>query len=239
MSDDSRGAGVVAALDSVTVDYKLGSQRTRALDRVALAFERGVSTAVIGRSGSGKSTLLSVLSLMRQPTDGRVILAGVDTRDLSERGRARLRGNRIGVVFQAFHLNYGLSARDNVLFPWTFGESSLSRRMARARADSLLHQMGIGELSDRSPSLMSGGQRQRVAIARALFNEPAMLIADEPTGSLDEETAGHVARDLMGLTDSMGTSVVVVTHDAAIAQMADRQVTLVRGRVVHDSGATG
>jgi putative ABC transport system ATP-binding protein len=139
-------------------------------------------------------------------------------------------------VFQSFHLEAGLSATHNVMLPWMFGMSGLTRAQARSRAHALLDQLGIGELGARRPTAMSGGQRQRVAIARALFARPRLLVADEPTGNLDEETANEVAALVMGLPAVDGTAVVVVTHDASVAGLAERRLTLVKGSLVGVSG---
>lgn len=221
-----------AELDAVGVVYGQGDRQVRALNEVSCRFDPGTSTAILGRSGSGKSTLISVLSMLRQPTTGTVRLGGVDTSSLSPRAVAKQRSTGIGVVFQSFHLEPALTAEQNIMLPWTFGKSRQTRREAGERAAGLLEQLGIGELHGRRPTAMSGGQRQRVAIARALFVRPKLFIADEPTGNLDEETANEVAAVVMGLPAEHQTAVVVVTHDAAVADLADRRMTLVRGSLV-------
>lgn len=224
----------VVALDAVGVDYDTGSGTVHALEMVSLTIPAASSTSVVGRSGSGKSTLVSVLSLLRRPTRGQVLAAGQDTANLPDPALSRLRAAAVGTVFQSFHLDPAFTAETNVLLPWYF-TATTSRRDARARARDLLEILGIPELADRQPGQMSGGQRQRVAIARALFTQPPLLIADEPTGNLDEDTAAVVAQTLYSLPATLGTAVVVVTHDTDIADRADRRITLVRGQVSADT----
>lgn len=239
----------VAALRDIVVDYPLARERgsgtlaghVRAIDGVSLEFHSGTSTAVVGRSGSGKSSLVSVLALMRAPSSGRVEFAGVDVPAHAADQRARLRSASVGMVFQAFHLEPHLTATENVMLQWWMGEGAGRRAQARRRTRDLLDTVGIAELADRPVAHMSGGQRQRVAIARALFHQPALVIADEPTGNLDEETAEAVSGLLFSLPQVMGAAVVVVTHDAAVAGRANRIVELVRGQTVvdHVAGTAG
>lgn len=222
---------VIAQLSSVSVSFDTPRGQVRALDGVDLDLAAATSIAVLGRSGSGKSTLISALALMRRPTEGTYLLLGDDTARLDDERRARRRGRDIGIVFQAFHLDASLSARDNVLLPWYFDDRRIARNDAVARVSELLEELEIADLSDRRPNEMSGGQKQRVAIARAMFHEPSLFIADEPTGSLDEDTANAVADTIMALPQRHGTTVVVVTHDRIVAQRAQRQLHLVRGRL--------
>lgn len=229
---------VAAELEEITVHFGEGDALVRALDTVTCVFEQGTSTAIVGRSGSGKSTLISVLSMLRQPSSGTVRIDGVETENLSAREVARLRASQIGVVFQSFHLEPTLTAAQNVMLPWTFGAVDSGRRAAERHAEGLLEQLGIGELAQRRPNAMSGGQRQRVAIARALFVEPSLFVADEPTGNLDEETANDVAELIMTLPHHHQTAVAVVTHDTAVADLADRRLTLVRGALVSEELAS-
>jgi predicted ABC-type transport system involved in lysophospholipase L1 biosynthesis ATPase subunit len=221
----------VVALDQVSVDYNTGAGLVHAVDGVSLTVHASTSTSIVGRSGSGKSTLVSLLSLLRRPTRGTVKVNGQETGQLPDASLSRLRGSAVGTVFQSFHLDPAFTAETNALMPWYFSATS-SFRSARARARDLLEVLGIAELADRYPGQMSGGQRQRVAIARALFTEPLLLIADEPTGNLDEDTASAVADTLFALPRTLSTAVVVVTHDPDIAQRAERHIALVRGRVV-------
>ncbi|MCU1677615.1 MAG: transporter ATP-binding protein [Frankiales bacterium] len=223
---------LVAELRGVSVEYKDGRNATCALDNVSVTFPSQTSTALVGRSGSGKSTLISVLALMRSPSSGQVIFDGRAVTDLSEGARAALRARAVGIVFQNFHLEPSMSASENVRLPWYFERrSSMSRKLSRQRAAELLDSLSIGELRDRRPNQMSGGQRQRVAIARALFMRPSIFIADEPTGNLDEDTANQVADTIFALPTVHETTVVVVTHDTAVAARADRTMMLSHGRV--------
>lgn len=220
-------------LEHVSVRYTPPTGTVCALDDVSHTFAAGTSTAIRGRSGSGKSTLVSVLSMLRKPTEGRLFVSGVDTAELGEARLAEMRGRSVGVVFQSFHLDPGADAVGNITLPWVFGKDrSMNRHAARARALALLDQLGIADLSARRPGEMSGGQRQRVAIARALFNEPPVLLADEPTGNLDEVTALDVARDLFALPALVGTTVIVVTHDDLVAREADTVLSIAQGRIV-------
>jgi ABC-type antimicrobial peptide transport system, ATPase component len=231
---------ITAMLDAATVRYSTAHGSVTALREVTVSFPAGSASAIVGRSGSGKSTLISVLSLLRRPTSGRVLLRDVVVSELSERELARARAS-VGIVFQSFHLEPSLTAAENVMLPWYFGISAeagrrrMSRRTAYRRAVDILERLGIGALAGRRPNAMSGGQRQRVAIARALFTNPILFVADEPTGNLDEETANDVAATIFGLPATFGTTVVVVTHDAEVAAMADTRLELVRGELVRTS----
>lgn len=226
--------GAAAELQSVSVVYPQPAGDVRALDEVSILFPRSSSTAIVGRSGSGKSTLVSVLALLRKPTAGTVRIAGEEAGRLSASGCARLRSMSVGIVFQAFHLEQSLNAIENVMLPWYFRKGGEPGRTAHARARDLLGLLGIGHLGEGHPNQMSGGQRQRVAIARALFPEPTLFIADEPTGNLDEDTANEVADVILSLPPRLGTAVVLVTHDGAIAARADRRLRLTKGRVSED-----
>lgn len=220
-----------AVLSSVTVEYPTVHGPVFALRNVDVAFPRGTSTAIVGRSGSGKSTLISVLSLLRRPTSGHIELDGVEASGLSAAEVASLRSTAIGIVFQSYHLDNSLTAAENVMLPWFFQPNSSSRRLARSRAVEILERLDVGELAARKPNAMSGGQRQRVAIGRALFPEPALFVADEPTGNLDEDTANSVTETIVSLSSEFGTTVVVVTHDATVAAMASNRLELVKGEL--------
>lgn len=223
---------MAASLQSVSVTYPAAPEPVNALNDVSVLFPKATSTSIVGRSGSGKSTLVSVLTLLRTPTSGEVVLDGTVVSGLTGRDRARLRSRRVGIVFQAFHLEGSLTARDNVMLSWYFDPERCSRRAAQQRAQTILERLGIGHLATRSPAQMSGGERQRAAIGRSLFSKPALLVADEPTGNLDEETANSVAELLLALPRDFDTTVVVVTHDRAVAAKAERRLALARGRVV-------
>jgi predicted ABC-type transport system involved in lysophospholipase L1 biosynthesis ATPase subunit len=224
------GAPAVVALQDVVVDYRTPGGSMRALDNVTLAIPAGQGVAVVGRSGSGKSTLVSVLGLLRSPTSGQVRLAGVPVHS-DEGARRRARAGTVGMVFQSFHLETHLTATENTMLGWYTAGLGGARRSARARATGLLDVVGLGALANRLVAEMSGGERQRVAIARALFAQPQLLIADEPTGNLDEQTAGVIADILWSLPGPTGAAVVVVTHDLQVAAGADRTVRLANGHI--------
>ncbi|WP_411964445.1 ABC transporter ATP-binding protein [Haloferax sp. YSMS24] len=202
----------------------------RALDSVSVSISTGEFVAIAGPSGSGKSTLLHLLAALDTPDSGDVSVAGTDVTSLSNRGRTRLRRDAIGIVFQHFHLLPSLAARSNVALPLV--EHGVSKRARRERADELLEQVGLGDRIDHKPGELSGGEQQRVAIARALVADPAVLVADEPTGELDTETGQRVL-DYVEQT-ATERAVVVATHDEHVIERADRVVRLRDGRVVND-----
>ena len=205
-----------------------GTSPVVALRPTDLRVERGDSVAVTGRSGSGKSTLLHLLGLLDRPSAGHYLLDGVDTADLSDRARTRLRGRRIGFVFQNFHLLAHRSALENVMLALMY--HGTPRRSRRTRAAEALDRVGLGHRAYALPTTLSGGERQRVAVARALVVEPAVLLADEPTGNLDSTTA----EDVLGLFAELhrsGQTIIVVTHDQAVAARAQRQVHINDGVV--------
>ena len=226
--------GPAAELVDVSVTYQDRGETVHALDGVSFTCQPGTSTSIVGRSGSGKSTLISVLSLLRQPTSGRVHIDGDDAARMDPASKARLRAARIGIVFQSFHLEPSLTVLDNVMLGWHFQRAGLGRREAVARVMDDLDGLEIADLARRRPHALSGGQRQRVAVARAIFARPSLLVADEPTGNLDESNAGTVADLLLSLPERYGTAVIVVTHDQAISRMAQTRLELVQGRI-HDA----
>ncbi|WP_093428160.1 ABC transporter ATP-binding protein [Thiohalospira halophila] len=201
--------------------------RLTILDGVDLAIAAGETVAIVGASGSGKSTLLGLLAGLDRPTAGRVELAGTDITDLDEDGRAAVRAGRVGFVFQAFHLLPALTARENVLLPMEVAGIA----EAGARADSTLERVGLAQRAEHRPHQLSGGEQQRVAIARAFAPGPAVLFADEPTGNLDQLTGERVIDLLFGINAEAGTTLILVTHDEALAARCDRRVTLDAGRV--------
>lgn len=207
----------------------------RALVDVSVSVHEGEFVAVTGPSGSGKSTLLNLLAALDTPTSGTVYLDGRDTGALTERERARLRLDHVGVVFQRFHLLLSLSARANVALPLV--ERGVPKADRRERARTLLEGVGLGDRLAHKPGELSGGEQQRVAIARALANEPRVLVADEPTGELDSDTAATVLDIFADLATDH--AVVVASHDSAVAAAADRIVRLTDGRLAtnHDAGS--
>jgi putative ABC transport system ATP-binding protein len=236
----SSEATAAVACQDLTRRYSRGSgsilarSRTQptvtALDDVSLAIHPGEFVGVAGPSGSGKSTLLHLLAGLDLPTEGAVHLDGTDTGSLSERGRARLRLETVGIVFQHFHLLPSLSARANVALPLV--ERGVGTRARRERASTLLAQVGLGDRSGHKPGELSGGEQQRVAIARALATDPALVIADEPTGELDSATGERVL-DLLSATAS-DRAVVVASHDETVLQKTDRVIRLRDGRLESD-----
>jgi putative ABC transport system ATP-binding protein len=208
----------------------------RAVDGVDLAVARGETVAVMGPSGCGKSTLLHLLGSLDRPSAGQVWLAGERIDQLSERALARRRRDAIGFVFQAFHLMEELTAVENVELPALL--AGRSPRAARRRASTLLDQIGLADRARHLPSALSGGQRQRVAIARAMANDPALLLADEPTGNLDSEATLEVLR-LFESLHAAGQTLVIVTHDARIAATADRLISMRDGEFIDETRLTG
>jgi putative ABC transport system ATP-binding protein len=218
-------------LSEVTKRYVAGGPA--ALDRVSLQVAPGEAVAVMGPSGSGKSTLLNLVAGLDKPTSGTVIVAGQRVDTLSETKLARYRRTRVGMIFQFFNLLEDLTVADNVLLPAQL--AGISRREARARAAGLLVKMGIERYRDSYPGRLSGGERQRVAIARALINNPAVLLADEPTGAVDTATGEEIGRLLLDLT-AAGQTLLLVTHSPELAaRYAKRTVRLLDGRIASDT----
>ncbi|GIH21442.1 ABC transporter ATP-binding protein [Rugosimonospora africana] len=212
---------------ALTRTYGEGAGAVAALAGVDLAFPRGTFTAVMGPSGSGKSTFLTLAAGLEPPTSGRVLIEGEDVTDWDEEARTRLRRERVGFVFQAFHLMPYLTAVQNVELPVRLAGG----RPNRARVAALLEHVGLADRARNLPAALSGGQQQRVAIARALVTDPAVVLADEPTGALDSRTAGSVLALLRACVDALGQTVVMVTHDPVAAAFADTVVFLVDGRL--------
>lgn len=218
----------LVTLRDVTKTYRDGN--VRALDRVSLEIPAGQFVSIVGPSGCGKSTLLHLIGALDAPTSGEVLFRGTPLsaiRDLD-----RLRSREIGFVFQTFYLLPNLTARENVQVPMIGDGQPDSARVARA--DRLLGLVGLADRADHIPGQLSIGQRQRVAIARALANGPALILADEPTGSLDSRSGGEVMDLLGALRAEHGTTLVVVTHDAAVAARASRTIRMLDGRVIED-----
>ena len=200
-----------------------------ALDGVSCGFRSGELVVVTGRSGSGKTTLLNVAGGLERPTEGRVEVDGEPLYERSDRELSRFRNETVGFVFQSFHLNGSETALENVRIPFLFARGRT--RDERDRARSALDEVGLAEQRDQPAGTLSAGQKQRVAIARALVIGPEFVLADEPTGNLDAATGEEIIRLLRGLVDDRGIGVVIVTHDAAITEVADRALHLVDGRL--------
>ncbi|AKS40713.1 ABC transporter ATP-binding protein [Wenzhouxiangella marina] len=224
----------VLRLERIRKSYNLGqANEAEVLHGIDLRIQRADFAALIGPSGSGKSTLLNIIGLLDRPTAGELYLLGQATRELDEEGRTELRGREIGFVFQFHHLIQAFSAIDNVLMPLML-RNGKPRPEERRRALELLHAVGLEGLADRPPNQLSGGQQQRVAIARALISEPALLLADEPTGNLDTRTAEGVFELFRRFNGEFGCAVLLVTHDPRISDACDRRIDLVDGRIVKD-----
>ena len=224
-------------LEGVVKDY--GEViRTRVLWGVDLTVEPGQVAALIGPSGSGKSTLLNLVGLLDRPSEGRVIVAGQDTGALGDREVTGLRGRALGFIFQFHHLLEAFTALENVAMPMFVQRGWPSRAMSH-RARELLGRVGLGDKADRRPSQLSGGQQQRVAVARALMLRPALVLADEPTGNLDSESADEVFSLFRQINREEGTAFLVVTHDPRLASRCDRIIRLVDGRIQSDQVSRG
>ncbi|MGZ6754700.1 MAG: ABC transporter ATP-binding protein, partial [Nocardioides sp.] len=224
----------VIELTGVEKIYASGSLEVAALRGIDLRVERGAYLAIMGPSGSGKSTLMNILGCLDVPTSGTYRLAGEDVGTLNEEELAHIRNRRIGFVFQQFHLLAALPAWRNVELPLIY--AGFGRAERRARALAALDHVGLADRADHRPSELSGGQQQRVAVARALVTEPALLLADEPTGNLDSASTA----DVLGLLDELsaaGSTIVLITHEADVARAAGRIVHIRDGRLSHESGA--
>ncbi|WP_418317349.1 ABC transporter ATP-binding protein [Piscinibacter sakaiensis] len=211
--------------------FHLGDSVVRALDRVDLRIAAGEYIAVMGPSGSGKSTLLNVLGLLDRPDAGHYRLEGRDVTTLSANEQAAVRSRRIGFIFQSFHLVPRLTAAENIALPMVLAGISGPQRQSRVR--DALAGVGLTDRADHRPDQLSGGQRQRVAIARATIMQPAMLLADEPTGNLDRHTGEEVLR-LLEQLNAGGVTLIVVTHDAALGARAQRRLLMEDGAIRHD-----
>ncbi|MDS0258257.1 ABC transporter ATP-binding protein [Haloarcula sp. S1CR25-12] len=207
--------------------YRTGGQTLEALKGIDFSLESGEFVSIMGPSGSGKTTLLNILGLLATPTEGRVELNGRDVTDLGDRKRTRLRKRTIGFVFQHFYLLPTLTAAENVEIPRLFDRDP--NRAARAR--ELLTRVGLGDRLDHRPDQLSGGQKQRVAIARSLINDPTIVLADEPTGSLDRDTGRQILDEFQRIATEEDVAIVAVTHDELVNEYVDRTVHLVDGHV--------
>lgn len=213
-------------------EFHLGDEWVRALAGVDVEIPAGQFVAIMGPSGSGKSTLLYAIGGLDRPTRGHILLAGKSLEALTSDELAQFRRDTIGFIFQAFHLVPTMNAMENAALPGVF--SGLDRDSRDQRATKLLSILGMSQRLYHRPSELSGGQQQRVAIARALFNNPPIIMADEPTGALDSKTGQIVMRMLRNLCDRQGKTIIVVTHDLSVASYADRILHLIDGRIVQD-----
>jgi len=221
----------VIELQQVERDFEVGDEIVRALADVTLDIPDGDYVSVMGPSGSGKSTLLNVLGLLDRPSRGEYLLDTIETTDLHEEKRAALRRDHIGFVFQAFHLVARLSAAENIALPMILAGTPPAER--KRRVEEVLESLGLSDRASHRPDQLSGGQRQRVAIGRAIVMRPGLLLADEPTGNLDQ----HSGREVIGLLEQLnseGITLIVVTHDVAIGDRARRQIRMLDGRIDRD-----
>lgn len=217
------------AVEGVSVAFGSGDARVQALRNASLVFERGTLSLVMGPSGSGKTTLLSILGCLLSPDEGSVFVDGVAVNRLTEAERTTVRQKKISFVFQAFRLMHSLSALDNVALGFEIRDAAAPRRKELAR--DLLLQFGLAGKFHLEPNELSPGEKQRVAVARALVGNPPILLADEPTASLDAEAGRNICQILRNQVDEYGRTVVVVTHDPRWQRFADRTITLCDGRV--------
>ena len=221
----------VLELQDVSRVYSSVAEEVRALDTVNCAVDAGDYVAVVGPSGSGKSTLMHILGCLDVPTSGTYLLAGEDVGRMAEEALAGVRNRRIGFVFQQFHLLSAMTAAGNVELPLIY--AGVPRAERRARAYAALAQVGLADRTEHRPNQLSGGQQQRVAVARALVTEPAIVLADEPTGNLDSNST----RDILALFDDLnrlGRTIVLITHEPDVAQRARRVLTISDGRITSD-----
>ena len=230
MSVPAPGEPILRVRDATKV-YRLGDSDVHALRGVSLTINRGEFVAIMGASGSGKSTLMNILGCLDRPTSGEYLLEGINVAQLGEPELARIRGRRIGFVFQTFNLLPRTSAIENVELP-LFYAAQIEGNIARAR--DMLHMLGLADRERNQPNQLSGGQQQRVAIARALVNDPAIVLADEPTGNLDSQNALDIMGTIRALNQERGVTVVLVTHERDLAELSDRIITLRDGRIISD-----
>jgi putative ABC transport system ATP-binding protein len=224
-------AGSAVSLEGVQLSLGTGPARVHILKGIDLAIEKGTSVGILGPSGSGKSTLLAVLAGLETPDGGRVVVEGEDLARMSEDQLARFRGRHIGIVFQSFHLIPTMTALENVAVPLELAGAA----DAFDRAERELTAVGLAERLHHYPTQLSGGEQQRVALARALAPDPTLVVADEPTGNLDETTGGTITDLLFRRRREKGATLVVVTHDSDLAALCDRQIRIRSGRIESDS----
>ena len=220
-------------LVDLTKHYKQGRNLVKALDGVSLEIGAGEFVSIVGRSGSGKTTLLDLVGLLLRPTSGQVLIAGEDASRLKDNQRADMRGQHIGFIFQEYNLLPTLNVLENVLLPLRYTKSRV--KDGRGRALELLEAVGLTDRLKHRPDELSGGQQQRVAIARALINRPAIVLGDEPTGSVDTQTSQELVGLMRWLNREEGVTFVIVTHDLDLAGRADRMIGLKDGQVTSDA----
>ncbi len=238
MANDGAGTRVILAVQALRKSLRTGGTQVDILRGLDLSFERGEFAAIMGASGSGKSTLLGLLAGLDNPSSGAVLLDGQNISHMPEDKLAQLRGRLIGFVFQSYQLIPTLTALENVLLPCELNDTSRNRKAGLERARQLLNSVGLAARLDHYPVQLSGGEQQRVALARAFVLRPLLVLADEPTGNLDTANGQHVLDLLLNLNRTEGTTLVLVTHDPALAQHAKRRIVLSDGLVISDEQQT-
>ncbi len=220
----------VLQCQKLTKTYQQGDEKTRVLDALDLTINEGDLVAIVGRSGCGKSTFLHLAGGLDEPSEGKVVIKGVDIHQLPDKKRAKFRNKNIGFIYQFHHLMMEFTAEENVAMPLLIrGEKP---KVALSKARDMLSKVGLSHRLTHLPSQLSGGERQRVAIARALVPEPALILADEPTGNLDFDTAEQVYQLLISLNKELNTSFIIVTHDLSLANKMQKQLTFEQGKLV-------
>lgn len=217
---------IILELDDLVKYYGSGDNLVRAVDHTSLQIERGKFTAIVGRSGSGKSTMLHLIGGLDRPDKGRVLIEGKDIFSLKDDRLAQFRRKKIGFIFQDFNLIPSLNVWENIVLPLGLD----NRRVDRQEVEQILEKIGLADKKTAMPNVLSGGQKQRTAIARALVTKPAIILADEPTGNLDSQTELEVMSLLKSCVRDFGQTLVMITHDETIAQMADRVILIADGR---------
>jgi len=220
-------------IDQLSKVFTMGENEIRALDNVSFNIDKGEMVAIMGPSGSGKSTLMSIVGCLDAPTAGSYSLDGSPVEHMTDTQLADVRNKKIGFVFQQFNLLSRTSALENVLLPLTY--TGMGAKASREKALKALEMVGLQDRVDHNPSELSGGQQQRVAIARALVNDPAIVLADEPTGALDSKTGAEIIGLFQSLHKDYGQTVILVTHDPFIARHTDRIIRLADGNIVSDA----
>ena len=220
----------VLEVKDLTKEYGQGDSKVVALDHVSFCIERGEFVAIVGASGSGKSTLMNIIGGIDNPTSGDVIIEGKNISNLSEDELAIFRRRNLGMIYQFYNLVPTLTARENIILPWRLD----GRKENGSKVEGLLKVLGLTERAHHLPSQMSGGQQQRVSIGRALINDPAFILADEPTGNLDSKTSAEIIDLLKYTNEQFNQTILLITHDDKIALRADRIITIGDGRIIGD-----